>query len=322
MLITTNITNSNVDTDRYRDAEDVRAFCRMHCLDGLELMPVGGSFELSCIPESLVVGIHLPFYTNWYDFWVGDEAALMDEYQSMEVVRSVYGGDQPSALLDALRKHLDFAQKLRAKYVVFHVSNVTLPECMSYRFKHTDAEICRAAAEFINRLLDGRNDSFVFLVENLWWPGLTMTRPEVTRELMESIHTPRKGIMLDTGHMMHTNHSLRTQNEALEYIHRQLDAHGSMCDWIRGIHLHQSLSGSYVREAVKRDVQWKDTYWERRWQSTEHVLKIDRHEPFDTPNVRALIERIAPAYLTHEFITNDRGQHDAYLQTQNRAVSE
>ena len=75
-----------------------------------------------------------------------------------------------------------------------------------------------AAAELINSLLDGKGYQFEFLMENLWWPGLTLTRPEITERLLSQVHYPRKGLMLDTGHLMHTNWELRSQEEAVDYI--------------------------------------------------------------------------------------------------------
>lgn len=47
-----------------------------------------------------------------------------------------------------------------------------------------------------------------------------------------------------------------------------------------------------------------------------HIFQIDQHLPFDDPAVRLLVERIAHDYLTHEFITKDRAQHEAYLMAQ------
>ena len=62
-------------------------------------------------------------------------------------------------------------------------------------------------------LLDGEDYTFDFLMENLWWPGLTMTRPEMTKRLLSQVHYQKKGIMLDTGHLMHMNLELKTQDE-------------------------------------------------------------------------------------------------------------
>ena len=50
---------------------------------------------------------------------------------------------------------------------------------------------------------------------------------------------------------MNTNPSLRSQEEGIEYILRILDGMGSYRDYIRGIHLHYSLSGEYVLQAQR-----------------------------------------------------------------------
>lgn len=80
-------------------------------------------------------------------------------------------------------------------------------------------------------------------MENLWWPGFTFTSPQMTQKLMDGIHYEKKGIMLDTGHLLHTNLDLRNQREGIAYIQKQLEEHGELCSWIKGIHLNQSLTG-------------------------------------------------------------------------------
>ena len=322
MLVTTNITNSDMDVARYRDADDLRRFCDEFGLDGLELLPVAGSRELFTIPPERVVGVHLPFYTSWYDFWRGDEAALMAEYGSPENVRMVFGGERPECALDMLNDALDLARALHARYVVFHVSNVTVDECLWDRCIHRDEDVCAAAAEMINRLDVRPEDGFDFLLENLWWPGLTLTRPEVTRALMEAVRLPRKGIMLDTGHLMHTHRGLRTQEEAVDYILRQVEAHGDAAGWVRGVHLHQSLTGPWVRNILARGLDRGGDYWTRYGQAMEYVLGVDRHRPFETPAAHRLVERLSPRYLTHEFITGDRAMHGDFLRRQIAALDQ
>ena len=320
MLISTNITNTDMDLERYRDADDLRRFLDDFGLDGLELMPMAGCWELYRLPPERITGVHLPFYTSWLDLWRGDENALLREYGTWENVRAVFGGDGPDCVLDMLRVALDFAGSVGARYVVFHVSNVTVDECLSDRMGHADEAVCAAAAELINQLTEGRDDPFDFLVENLWWPGLMLTRPEVTRELMEAIRAPRKGIMLDTGHLMHTCRDLATQEAAVDYILRQLDAHGSVAGWIRGVHLHQSLTGPWVREALENGLDGTGDYWTRFGHAMEYVLGVDRHRPFDSPAARRLVDRVAPGYLTHEFITETRADHEAFLRRQMAAL--
>lgn len=316
MIVTTNFTNSEADVTRYPDGAALRDFVRGHGLDGLELMPVGG-FELGYIPPELVIGVHLPCLTSWVDFWRGDEAALIGEFGSLETVRQVFGGDRPADMLAPLREGMALAKRVGARYVVFHISNVTLSEAASYRPVHTDEEVCAAAAEVINAVADPEIE---FLAENLWWPGLTFLRPEVTRELMEAVRAPRKGIVLDAGHLMHTNLDLSAQREAVEYIHRRLDAHGPLCRYIRGLHLHQSLTGDYVRRMLAQGVALTGDYWRDFGNFFPHVFNIDRHEPFDIPEARGLVERLAPEYLTHEFITESSARHSAFLRTQMKAL--
>ena len=40
---------------------------------------------------------------------------------------------------------------------------------------------------------------------------------------------------------------LKSEAEGADYIRRMLNRHGSLATWVRGVHLHQSLSGEYVK---------------------------------------------------------------------------
>lgn len=322
MIITTNMTNAREDVERYADGDDLRLFLKSHGLDGVELMPMGGDTDLHGIPADAVRGIHLPIRADWYDFWRGNEAALLREFGNLKTVEAFYGGTSPRVLVDGLRGNLELARRLHVKYVVFHVSNVTLRETVSYRPEHADENICAAAAEIINAALDGADCDFEFLMENLWWPGLTLTRPEITRDLLAAVRCPKKGIMLDTGHLMHTDLDLKTQREGIAYIERCLDKHGALCASIRGVHLHQSLTGAYVRKMLKRAPRLTGEYWDDFGMVYRHILQIDRHLPFDDAGVRDMLRRIDPAYLTHEFITKDRAEHEDMLKRQERALSD
>ncbi|MFR8249834.1 MAG: hypothetical protein ACLVAT_12635 [Lachnospiraceae bacterium] len=76
-------------------------------------------------------------------------------------------------LITHYRKDLDYATRMGAEYVVFHVVQVDGEESFTYQMKHTNREVIDAAASFINELLDRQTYHFWFLMENLWWPGLT-----------------------------------------------------------------------------------------------------------------------------------------------------
>ena len=128
--------------------------------------------------------------------------------------------------------------------------------------------------------------------------------------------------MLDTGHLMHTDLELNSQEEAVSYIHRCLDQHGELCDHIRGIHLNQSLTGAYRKQLMENLPELSEDYNERMEKIYTCVFRMDQHKPFTCAGVRELIKRIDPDYLTYEFISNNREEHMELLRQQRQALQE
>ncbi|MCI5928316.1 MAG: hypothetical protein MRZ73_07210, partial [Pseudoflavonifractor capillosus] len=118
-------------------------------------------------------GYHLIFFHDWVDLWNGNWPALKEKYGSLERAAAVYGGLGRETLLRQYRDDLERAKRLGAGYVVFHVSDVSMEECFTYRFSHTNDQVITAALELINELLPGKQWPFAFLVENQWWPGFS-----------------------------------------------------------------------------------------------------------------------------------------------------
>ena len=321
MYQTFNLTNTEYDLERFQGAEDFDAYCRAHNLDGVELLPCG-VLETGYFPPSRLIGVHLDYRPCWVDFWRGDEAAVVAEFGSLQEAYRRFGGEDRTALVRSLRAQLAFARDAGARYVVFHVSDVSIRETLSYRFVHTDEQVIEASCELLRAARGGEDWPFEFLAENLWWPGLTLTRPEVTRALLEGIPFPRKGLMLDTGHLMHTNWEIRDQREAVDYISRVLDRDPFASANVRGLHLQCGITGSFVREYVKKPPVLSGDYQKRLGDTYELVLGTDPHGPFDDPAVRTLIDRLRPEYLTHEFITWDLRQATEYLLRQKAAMGE
>lgn len=271
-------------------------------------------------PRKLAVGWHLTFFTDWLDLYREDKRNLLEKYGTLEEARRFYGGLGADYLMRVYREDLDRARSVGAKYVVFHVSDVSIEEGYTYRWRHSSEEVIDGAAEIVNALLR-EEDGFDFLLENLWWPGLTMTEPELTGRLLEGVRYPKKGVMLDTGHLMNANQSLTTQREGVDYIHRMLDAHGSLCKYIRGLHLHQSLSGAYVRKNtgfLPPDLP-RDSV-EQYGVNYGHIQMIDRHEPWTIPEALSIVERLQPDYLTHELSARDAAARRRAILTQRRAL--
>ena len=313
-----NITTCDYDLARYAGADDLTRVLREYALDGLEVLPIGEN-SLGWIPPRMVPGIHLTYFNSWLDAYRGDAARVEAEYGSMEEAERQLGGPA-DGLARRLRAQLDWCQSIGAQYVVYHVGNITLSETASCRFEHSDEQVVEAALEIINQALDGREYGFWFLMENLWGPGFTFTRPEITRALLDGVRYPRTGIMLDTGHLMHTDMGIDTPEQGIAYIHRQLDAHGELCARIKGVHLHSGASGAFLRRLAADPPRPVGSYFERLCALYESVLRLDPHVPLECPGARELIERIAPEYLTYEFITSSREQHEQYLARQNAAL--
>lgn len=292
---------------------------RLGC-DGLETI-WGGEDSWRQLSDGLTVGYHLLFYADWLDFWMGKKAALIRKFGSCAGSRTFYGGDGREALLTQYRADFARAAALHTKYVVFHVSDVSIEECYTYHWEHSDMTVIDAAAELINAVVGTGEPPFTVLVENQWWPGFRFTDPTLTERLLSLISCENKGILLDTGHLMNTNPSLRTQEEGAKYILHRLEQHGSLTKCIRAVHLHQSLSGEYVRSHIGTVPSGLPTeYLARFAESYGHVLKLDQHMPWTDPCVSKVVERIAPEFLVHELSSRCRADRETAIREQRRAL--
>ena len=314
MKRTFNLTTYSDDLDRYRDRDDL--ISALSGFDGVELMHCGPDVR-GIVPREKIVGVHLIFFPYWYDFYTGDMVACVRNLGSSEAVRALYGGDTPDALIEAYRRDIEKARAEGAEYVVFHVSDCADEELFTLKYRHTSQEIVEASIDLLNRLFPEPDGDQILLLENLWHPGLTLTEPEVTRRLLSGVHYRNKGILLDTGHLMHTDLSLRTQEEALKYLYRRVEEQGEeVRKAIRGIHLHQSLTGAYMAAvAAHPPILFIDPI-KRMEQVYTHAFACDQHRPFTCPGVREFIRWIDPEYLTLEFISSSRMEQETMLKEQ------
>lgn len=317
MITTINMTNNKDELERFQNLDDLRMFYRQYGCDGIEYMRIPGEED---IPGDMVQGVHLSSFQNWMDLWLGNKNRLLEEFGTMEVVEQFYGGTEPEALIKKFQGELDYAQEIGAKYVVFHVCEVKIREAFTYKFDYSDQQVIIEAIEIINELLDGKQYTFDFLMENLWWPGLNFLDPAMPKLLLEGVHYKKKGFMLDTGHLLNTNHEIKNEEEAIVYINEILDRNQEISTYIKGVHLHQSITGEYVKEFLKTDTEMKEDYWERWCQIFEHIFQVDRHQPFTNSGIRELVERISPQYLTHELITRNRKEQEEFLRLQTKAL--
>ena len=298
-----NMTTHYTDMVRYESRDDLRGFFRSFGLDGLEVLEAGPDEKNVVVAED-TVGVHLRYFPTWYCLWAGDTEVILGEFGSWEEVKGQFGGTGREALLNAFEKNLAFARSMQPEYVVFHVSDALLDEVVTRNHRYTDEQIVDAAAEVLNALLP-KDEGFELLLENLWWPGLRLTRPEVTYRLLEKVNYPRTGVMLDTGHLMHTNTALRTSEEAAAYIREVISQYGDR-SFIRGVHFHQTLSGAYVEEQKKHPPVLSGSYFEKSCAVAGYINTVDSHRPFLGRAAEELIDWLAPEYLVYELMSPTR----------------
>lgn len=308
-----NLVNYDSELERFADKEDLVKFYSKYGIDGIELQKVQGLQE-QYLHQDMIIGVHLPFFSTWVDFYKGDMDKVLKEYGTMEVVEQIYGGTDKTALLKVYHEQLEFADRIGAKYVVFHVCDVSIEESFTGRFIHSDEEVIDASCSLINELLDNKTYQFDFLMENLWWPGLNYKNPLMTKRLMDGVNYKKKGLMLDTGHLMHTNQELKTSEDALEYVRAVIKEHGSLKDYIKGIHHNQSLTGERAKRMSTSKVELKKDYWDRMYQVYEYIFQLDEHKPFVCEGMKEFLEEMNPQYLTYELITRNREEHETYLK--------
>ncbi|MBQ1332357.1 MAG: TIM barrel protein [Lachnospiraceae bacterium] len=282
-------------------------------IDGVEGIWTGLNEPPDAFPRNLLTGYHLTFFPDWVDFYRDRKDIVRAKFGDDETISMVYWGSRPEDMIEAYRADLRRALSLGADYVVFHVSDVSVEECWTYRWRHTDEEVLDASVEVINTILEGLPEKFELLVENQWWPGFTFTDPAKTDRLLDGIGWSRKGIMLDTGHLMNANPAIRSEADGVRWILDCIEAHGETSKMIRGMHFHQGVSGEYVRThigEVPTEIA-EGSYTDSFGPNYRHIQQIDRHEPWTDPACVQIIERTQPAYLTHELAAWGRAYLDA-----------
>lgn len=299
----------------YNDNQKLKEFCTENKLDGYEVIRAG-DFPHS-ITDDITVGLHLPFYNAWVDLYKGNYDVLDREYGSRECWQVFYGGDSFDGIYRHLESELDFAQQMGAEYVVLHVCEIGTTETLTLDFAHGDKEVIRCLCEVVNRLFKDKNYTFKLLLENLWWKGFTFTDCKITKYMLDGIEYQNKGIMLDLGHLMHTNKDLESWDDACCYIHRMLDLHSDLLDFVKGIHLHGTLEGRFAKEFYLGGVEIKEDFYERFAQAYDYVMRVDAHLPFEHKGIKEIVEKINPDYVVYEFATDTLADKAPWIKKQN-----
>jgi len=309
-----NITSSYHDLPRYVDNTDLKAAYQAFQLDGLELME-GGDDEQKIIHQDDVIGAHLRYFTHWVCLWLGDQQAVLKEYGDQETCQEVFGGTDRKAIIHAYNENLEFYRQYSPEYMVLHVADMTIQGTITREFPYSDPEVIDATTELVNEVFIDWENPIPLLFENLPWPGLTLRDPEMLRRLLAGVNYPNCGVMLDIGHLLETEPSIRSQDEGIDFIYQTLSQYDDL-DFIKGVHLHQSLSGEYIESVLENPFTIAGDYHHRRLAIMEHILTVDSHQPFISDRIAGLVDYINPDYLVFELISSDRKQHEDYLTEQ------
>ena len=241
-----NITSMKWDLERYTSVEDFTT--ALEGFDGVELMDYGDDIS-PIIPEEKVIGIHMRCPYHWLDFWNGDMERCIREYGSEKQVYENFGGTDRQALVDAFLQDWNRALLHQAEYAVYHISDVTCMECLTGEYVHTDEEVIDAACELINQALPATAEGPWLLLENLWHPGLTFTRPEMTRRLLEGIHYPKTGFMNQSLTGAYRKQLMENLPELSEDYNERME---KIYTCVFRMDQHKPFTCAGVRELIKR----------------------------------------------------------------------
>lgn len=317
MLELVNLSNYGMDTEQLigNKKENLEKFLKENQLDGIEMM-FCQPWEKTLHEEKFIQGVHLNFWPSWLDFWRGDLKSVEDQFGSREAIVQCYGGLTRKDWVKRYQENIAVAKQTNAKYFVFHVSHARTSEVFDWSFHASSEEVIDATIELVNELVLEIPEDTMVLFENLWWPGLTLLDKQLVAKLIDNVKHNNVGIMLDTGHLMNTNQQLKSQEEAVDYVINIVENLGEYRKFIKGVHLHHSLSGEYVLNSIKKTIRTKPTSGE----IMEHILKIDEHLPFTTSKVKRIIEYIQPEFLVHEFMQSTREDWQNKLNMQKQAL--
>ena len=303
MLELTNLSNADCDVEKVleNDAGTIPAIVREHGLDGIEFM-ICGPWDRVMHPPQYIKGVHLLFWPCWLDFWRGNRAVLLSEFGSEENIRAYYGSLDVGDWVEAWKRNLRQAARCHPHYVVFHVAHNRTSEMYTREFSASDEDVIRATAELVNQITSELPQG-----------------PHLAAMLLEQVDYPNTGFMLDTGHLMNTNFNLRNETDGAAYVQKIYRELGALGQYVYGVHLHQSISGSYTREMMRlhagehRPLTWGE--------AMDYVMHVDLHQPFRTDAALRILDAVQPEYLVHEFQHRSRGDLEDKLRVQRGALN-
>jgi hypothetical protein len=238
------------------------------------------------------------------------------------------GGQNRGDLVNTQRRLWLSAASLNPHYAVLHVSHIELPHAFTREYTYTNAEVIDAVADMLNTTaatFPAGEPPVRLYLENLWWPGLTLTQPEMALRLASRLTFENWAIVLDTGHLMNNNHTLTTQEEGIDFTLQTLSIlPRQITERIEGLHFHYSLSGQYQQEKTEAGLPAGFSEMDalsQRGMAGANAYQIDQHNPFSSPRCGEIVDALTGLrFLTHEFLTATQDEYNSKLTTQQAAL--
>lgn len=295
------------------DTQKLEAFLKEFQLDGVEMMLYDSSIDNSSYINQ-VIGAHLKYWPCWMPLYEKDKQLLNRLYKTPANLKSYYGAPDYEGWLEQIRQNIRAALRLEPEYLVWHVADCTVEEAFSFKFSHNNKEVLQATVEIVKEVINEVPQNVKLLLENLWWPGLTLTEPREVAYLLDNLGNYNIGLILDTGHLLNKDTSASTEAEAIQFLLKKISALGSLKEQIKGVHLNLSLSAAY-RNSHKHSYQ--GPMWSE--QVVNHIHAIDQHRAFSNLGICKLLELIKPQYINHELYFYSKNDLTDLLQMQLKA---
>lgn len=305
-----------------KDWEQIEGFIEKNQMDGIEI-GLTSDYPLEHIPKHIVEGVHLSFYPMWLDFWRQDQVKLKQLFENDEAIKAYYGGLSPEVLVESYKKQYERAKALGAKYMVFHVSHVLPEDSFTWQFDYTDEEIMQATLELVNEVFKADEKGPMLLFENLWWPGLTYLKPDLTKWFIEKVEYKNKGYLVDISHLILTNPNIGNEKQAYEYIKEVMTGLGETKSFIKGVHLNKALPKFYMGRDHRYLLEQYQKAKDKKQQLMilkKHIKALDGHIPFDHPVAADILKLIEPEYCVYETAPSSRYELAYFIKCQNEAL--
>lgn len=211
------------DVERFADGwHGIARYVADFGLDGVELL-IGAQPLADDIPAGLVHGTHLPLWLSWLDIWRNDATAVSRYFPEAEpwMVNWYGGGQNPADMVRNLAGLWQLAATSEASYMVWHVSHCEPAHAFTRAFTYDDEEVVDALAQVLNATavsFPHHEPPITLALENVWWPGLTFRRSDIALRLAERLQFDNWCFVLDPAHLMNTNHALRSEDEAIDFV--------------------------------------------------------------------------------------------------------